>query len=298
MYFYKAYGLKIQSELCLPQLLVIGETEPDIFIKSGKVEIPSSEDNFGEYGFYFTEQEAYFYWGKIGSFLVREGKEIIVQPAPEVEEQLLHLPLLGTILAVLLHQRQILVLHSSAVATEKGVLAFLGDKGQGKSTMAATLYSRGHQLVADDLVALDLSNPTTPRVLPGFPQFKLWPEAAASIGDDPETLPKLFSGYEKRARRAEERFADMPLPLISIFVLSSGSEPLLKPIPLQEGVLKLVANSYVTRYGNRLLQGANGSRHLAQCSTLINNVPIYYLERPRSLELMPKIAEMVENNAV
>jgi len=59
--------------------------------------------------------------------------------------------------------------------------------------MAATLYARGHYLMADDVVALDLGDPTRPLVFPVF-QFKFWPEAAASaLGDDPETT-QLTSG--------------------------------------------------------------------------------------------------------
>jgi len=33
-------------------------------------------------------------------------------------------------------------------------VVFLGNKGYGKSTMAATLYARGHSFLADDLVLI------------------------------------------------------------------------------------------------------------------------------------------------
>jgi len=294
MYFYSAYGLNIHSALALPELIT-GGVEADVVIRIGKIEFPPSEVTIEDSYFHMMPEQAYFFWNIVGKFLVRHGKEIIIDPVPEVDERAIRLPLLGTILAVLLHQRRYFVLHASAIAVDGGVVAFLGDKGQGKSTMAATLYSRGHNLVADDTVALDLSDLNNPTVLPGFPQFKLWPEAAASsLGDNPEALPQLVSGYDKRARRIVERFSQQPLPLKHLCVLSRGSAPALQPLPPQEAIVQLITNSYVARFGNQLLQGVAAVTHLKQCTSLIEKVPVSYLERPRSLELLPEIAQLVE----
>ncbi|PSB02278.1 hypothetical protein [Merismopedia glauca] len=296
MYFYKAYGLTIQSELNLPQLVAIEPVSPDITIRLDKVDrsfIPEGKVN---YCYQFNPQEAFFFWAEVATFLVKDGQEIVVEPYFQAEERLIHMPLLGTVLAILLHQRHVLVLHASAVAIDGSVIAFMGDKGQGKSTMSATLYARGHHLLTDDLVALDLSSPAQPLVPPGFPQFKLWPDAAVSIGDDPQTLPELFSGYQKRARRADERFADQSLPIKCICVLASGSEVAFKKLSPSEGIIKLIANSYVNRYGSELIQGAAGARHFKQCASLANSISIYNLERPRALELLPNIAKLLEEH--
>ena len=297
MYCYDAYGLGIHSALPLPELVATAEIGTDVVIQLGKVDLSLPETIPREGYFHLSAQEACFFWEQIGTFLVKDGKEIIVEPFPGVEERLIRLPLLGTVLAVLLYQRGFLVLHASAVAINSGVFAFLGGKGQGKSTMAATLYKRGNHLMADDVVALDLSDPRSPLVLPGFPQFKLWPEAAAStLGDDPETLPQLASGYEKRARRVADRFSHGSLPLRYICVLSEGSAPTLKPLQPQAAIVQLIANSYVARFGNQLLQGTGASAHLRQCASLVKSVPVYCLERPRSLPLLPAIAQLVEEH--
>ena len=145
---------------------------------------------------------------QVGAFLVRGGKEIIVDAISGVEESLIRLPLLGMVLAAVLQQRGLLVLHASAVAFNGDAVAFLGGSGWGKSTLAATLYARGHPLVADDLVAVDVGGRENPIVLPGFPQLKLLPEAAAaSLGDDAELLPRLASGFDKRSHRAANEFS-------------------------------------------------------------------------------------------
>jgi hypothetical protein len=297
MYCYNAYGLGIRSALPLPELVATAEIGTDVVIQLGKVDRLLPKTSLMEDNFHLTAQSACFFWERTGTFLVKDGKEIIVEPFPGVDERLIRLPLLGTVLAVLLYQRGFLVLHASAIAINSGVVAFLGGKGQGKSTMAATLYRRGHQLMADDVVALDFSNPRNPLVLSGFPQFKLWPEAAAStLGDDPEILPQLASGYEKRARRAVDRFSYTPLPIRYLCVLCEGPAPALTPLQPQEAIVQMIANSYVARFGNQLLQGIGAVAHLRQCASLIKSVPVYYLERPRSLSLLPAIAWMVEDH--
>jgi hypothetical protein len=45
-------------------------------------------------------------------------------------------------------------LHASAVRTERGIAAFVATRGAGKSTLAAHLLGRGHELVCDDVLAL------------------------------------------------------------------------------------------------------------------------------------------------
>src|SRR2546421_132869 len=75
------------------------------------------------------------YLGGVGAFLVRGGREIVVDPAPGVEARVLRLSILGPAFGLLLHQRGRFVLHASAVASGGGVLAFAGGSGWGKSTL-------------------------------------------------------------------------------------------------------------------------------------------------------------------
>ncbi|AFZ15082.1 Hpr(Ser) kinase/phosphatase [Crinalium epipsammum PCC 9333] len=299
MYTYEAYNLGIHSDLPLPQLLAVAEANPDVVIKIGKINSFSQQPNEQKTFYRLTAQEAYLFWDVVGGFLVRQGREIIIDPLSDVEEQLVRLPLLGAVLAVLLYQRKFLVLHSSAVEVNGSAIAFVGNSGWGKSTMAATMYARGHKTLADDVVAIDISDPKNPTVVPGFPQIKLWPEAVvASLGENPETLPQINSQVEKRARHTRDRFAQTALPLKRVYVLGQSATPTLRRLPLQEGLLKTISSSYLAmgEFGQQFLQGAEASLHLHQCTNLAQNVPIYSLERPSSLELLPALAQLVEED--
>jgi hypothetical protein len=63
--------------------------------------------------------------------------------------------LLDTVLWTTSLQLGFELLHASAVTTPDGVLAFVADRGGGKSTLAAEFLRRGARLFADDIVALE-----------------------------------------------------------------------------------------------------------------------------------------------
>jgi hypothetical protein len=297
MFNYNAYNLGICSALPLPELQPSAEVTADVSIRIDHLEW--SPDGFAadELCFEIGPREAHFFWAQVGKFRVANGREITIEPCAGVEERLLRLPLLGTIFAVLLHQRGELVLHASAVSLNGEAVAFVGNKGRGKSTMAATLYGLGHQLLADDVVALRMDQEGRPVVLPGFPQFKLYPEAAfSSLGKDRGHLSELAEGYEKCGRRITDRFAQEPIPLKRIYVLGVGTEPSIKEMDSQASLLALISNSYVARFGKQLLFGEEASLHLRKCAQLMDHVKVFRLERPGDLHLLHSVARMVEEH--
>jgi hypothetical protein len=299
MYRYTAYGLNICSVLPLPELKLSTDlSAADIVIQWGKVHWLLPEPCPSWSYFHFEEDTAYLYWSVVGKFLVRAGKEIIIEPMAGVDESVLRLPLLGTVLAMVLHQRQQLLLHGSAIALGNQAVVFLGASGQGKSTMAATLYGRGHSMMGDDVAAINLEKPRIPMLIPGFPQIKLWPEAVtASLGDDPEALRKIHPEGEKRARSTADRFLENPLPLRRIYVLAEGASLQIRTLKPQEAIAKLVGNSYIPMVvGERFMRSQGVALHIQQCGRLVRDVPIYSLERPRSLTLLSDVAHLVEED--
>jgi HPr Serine kinase C-terminal domain len=298
VYIYSAYNLSIHSAMPLPELTPLAGAEADVIIHTDKLRRPASARVSPEGSFHFAGKEAHLYWDSVGTFLVRNGNEIIVDPLPGADEQLVRLPLLGSVLSVLLHQRGELVLHASAVTVDGEAVVFMGAKGQGKSTTAAALYAQGHCLIADDTVAISLDDQGRLIVKPGFPQLKLWPEAAwSSLGDEPDNLPRIASGCDKRFRRVSERFSERPVPLSCVYALSAGSTLEIKRATPQEALLRIIANSYAARFGKQLLHGAEAVSHLNQCADLAYRIPIYCLNRPDSLGLLSAVVELVEEQS-
>jgi hypothetical protein len=292
---YTAYGLTFASTLHLPELSPVKAAAPDVVIRSGEVSRQEGPADEGGICFRHSTEESYLRWDPVGSFLVRAGNEILFDPAPGVEEPLLRLPLLGAVMAVLLHQRGFLVLHASAVRVDGEAVLFLGGKGWGKSTLAAALHARGHVLIADDVVALQLPIGETPMAVPGFPHCKLWPDAVAGVmGRDPDELPRLHSRSEKRSYTLSQLPSGGPEPLRRVYVLAQGERPETERLPPLEVLPFLLGHTYVARFGSQLLHGDGAAAHLRQCARVAATVPSYWLRRPRSLAVLPDLARTIE----
>jgi hypothetical protein len=284
---YDAYGLCIHSEVPLP--LDAGRGAADVTIRHADLAHTAAalradglerRADGGEVSLLFRDRAC---------FCVRDGSEILLDPASETIPTAITLALLGPVMAALLQQRGFLVLHASAVAVDGGAIAIMGASGWGKSTLAAFLHSRGCLLIVDDIVAIRLIA-GVPHVYPGFPQMKLWPDSLHSIGERPDDFPRLYEEREKRARRIESGFhRNGALPLQRIYVLGHGDHLELEPLTSQEAFLQLTGHSF----GIEWLQSLSTAEFFHQRSLIASHVPIRALRRPRDLGLLADAADLI-----
>jgi hypothetical protein len=288
MLTYEAYGLRIRSAIPLVNQVASGEPA-DITIRFGHIASipPASEALSAGETYRVTSEGVFLFWDAIGTFLVRKGREIIVDPANGIDDPTLRTVVLGPVLAVLLHDRGRLILHASAVAVDGGVAAFAGEPGQGKSALALALYAMGAQLVADDIVSIVFDG-ATPLVFPSSPQINVWPDTLAALSYDPTVMKKLEPEFEKRAFPATERFSTKRVPLRSVYVLHEGDEVAIEPLPAQEALIQLIRHSYV-----RVHEGQSASTHLHQCAALINTIAIFRATAPHNLGALRHAAQMI-----
>ena len=288
---YVAYGLGIRCELPLPEL-TRGNGSPDVRVRLGRIEDRPPFKDGADISSRVTSDAVCFCIRDVGAFLVRGVGEIVADPDPGVDERDLRYFILGPALAVVLQTRGLLVLHASAVAVNGAAVAFLGNAGWGKSTTAAALNERGHLLLSDDLLAVRVDANAAPLALPGFRQMKLWPDAVASLGAEPEGLPQVRPGVTKRARRLDSGYAQEPVPLRRVYVLSVGDRLQAEPIEPKQAFFELVAHSY----GVEALKAIGvAPAHFRQCAELARVVPVRRLKRRRALDALPDIARLVED---
>ena len=118
---YKIYGLSIVSDLRLPELPEDeGDGEADVRI-SGAVVAGSEE------GISFGPDGAVLHIKGIASYLIRDGRGILVDPAPDAVERNVRLYLLGSAFGILLHQRGLLPLHANAIEIDGHAVAFMNE---------------------------------------------------------------------------------------------------------------------------------------------------------------------------
>jgi hypothetical protein len=287
--------------LYLPEL-VSGEVKRDVSLVLGRIERAGKEIGEATRLVCGTAQKVYLEWRGVGAFEVRDGREIVVDPLPGVEESLLRLFILGPALRILLLQRGLSVFHASVVGLSSSAVAFLAPQGHGKSTMAAALHRLGHCLVDDDVLVLDDDGDQLV-VRPGFPQIKLWPDAAQAVGQDPRQLSVLHPQLEKRAHRMAHGFSRDPLPLRGVYVLDAGDGPSalgteITSLDSREAFFRVLTNWYPAMFGPELLQMFGLDLQFGACTRLIDRVPVFLLKRPRSLDALPDVVRALEQHVL
>lgn len=291
-YTCSAYGLSLRSAVPLPAAAPDGGGAALVHVHRARLGRVTAELQAASRNAWAGAGEARLRIPGAGTFLVRGGREILFDPDRDADDVLLQLAILGPALAALLQQRGCLVLHASAVGRAGGAAGFVGACGAGKSTMAAALHERGWTLLADDILAVRLEG-GAPRVLPGVPQLKLWPDAVTALGGDPDLLPRVDPRYEKRVRATS---ADAParseLPLTRLYILGRGDVPGIEPLAPPEAFLQLVAHAYGAPWLHASA-GADGFRRRAE---LVRRVPIRRLRRPPDLRFAPRLARFVEED--
>ena len=300
---YQAFGLNIESEVSLSGL-VTGLEPIDVTISYGPVNKPWPAES-EERRMYVREFEGdiYIVWhsesGNEQRLLIQAGQEIIVDAGEEPSNAIIKQAIQGLGLGLLLHQREQYVLHASSVEINGEAIVFIGFKGAGKSTTASALFAKGHALVTDDVLAIDMPK-NDPRAFahPGIPSIKLWPDSVkASLGEDPENVPRIFNQEEKRLLSLGDRFVKAPLPIRCVYVLAYaecvGGLPIIERLSGSQSCIELIRHSYGIRtMGSR---GRNKS-HFIQTTELLKRVPVYRLSRPKSLDHIPLLVQCIEEH--
>ncbi|MCI5212810.1 MAG: hypothetical protein D3910_29360, partial [Candidatus Electrothrix sp. ATG2] len=185
--------------------------------------------------------------------------------------------LLGSCLGALLHQRGLLVMHGAAVRFKEQCVLFAGPSGNGKSTLAAAFCKRGFEVLSDDVCAVDQHL----RAVPGYPQIKLWRDAAGKLGMDTDSMRQIRLQIEKYALKTEGSFCTEPLPLATAYFLSTHNLTTFefKDLTGMQTFLPLRNNTYRIRY----LKGMGlESGHLARIGALSQQVGVTRITRPNS----------------
>jgi hypothetical protein len=295
MYYYSICGLRLASEWTLPELVPIPPPqEHDIFVRSDT--LPSCPPDLECDGAaYWREGENIFLlFAGAGVFGVIGSSGIVVDAEAGAEESRLRLFILGAAMAALLHNRGLTVLHGSAAAIHGRGAVFIGHKGWGKSTTVAALHQKGFRILSDDVVALRQESDGTFSILPTFPQIKLWPNAIASFGIDPESLPRLSLLFEKRHCDASASFSTQSIPLDTIYALRVDEQFEILPLPTAACLLEIICHTYVSRYGSLVLDNKASAKHLVQSRDLLAQTRLMQLKRPADLASLPRVAAMIE----
>jgi len=306
---YLAYGLRIESELALPELMPIAQMEAgaqsfgdeyDVTVTIGTVPaVDATAVDMGEDQWRLGDRVWLRYPG-VCRILVDQGRSIVVDPVDGVEERVVRLFILGNAIGTLLHQRGNLVLHAGAVAVEGVAVAFVGFSGAGKSTMTATMVARGHSPIADDVVAVEIDAQGQPVVRFGFPQLKLHPDSASALPFPEATFSPLHPEFAKLGHQVPIVSPPGACPLAAVYVLefTGEDEPSIERLRPTKAMFELIRHSYAAKMlkDHAGQDGPASTVHFDQVATLAAAIPVSRLKRPKRLPDLQEVARLVERD--
>jgi hypothetical protein len=284
MKIYKAYNLLIASELDIPEL-VETEGKADIIVRFGKFNDSTIIQHNDDDCFVGEVPE-------VGNFFIKKGCEVIIDSSPGIDKGLLRTTLLGPILCIVLRQRGLLVLHASAVNIRGKAVAFIGGQGWGKSTLATAFHTHGYDVLTDDVMPIEVAS-GEPLVFPAYPQFKIWREAATSLGHNAESFSPIFKDAPKLSYKFSHGFQETPLPLHRIYILDKGEEHKISTVTLQEAFVEMLCHS---RAISLVTHQKFVAEHLKLSTQLIKQVSFRRFTRKPALEDLPELVKMIEND--
>jgi len=301
-YFASAYCLRFSSDLPLPEFnpLPDSETEPhDVDVHIRLADVPESLENPTGTGVLYeaSPQQFLFTMDGVARYLVSNGNQIHIQPAAGASESDVRVFLLGSVFGALLHQRQHLVLHASAIRTEVGAVLFSGPSGVGKSTVLGELMKRGHPMLVDDVCAIELDEDGLPVVLPGYPRTRLWADSAAKLEISTDGLQRTRAEIEKFECSRPDQYWSQPVNLHTVYSLSVGD---LEQVSISESPT-LDSFKLVTRntYRAGFLRGLEmrGS-HFALVTSVVENCRVSRLVRPTGSFNLKELADRIEEDVL
>lgn len=297
-YFYSCYGLVVRSEMAMSELQDACERKVDVDVRYGSVApLPTEGEEAGLFAIEERPGLIHFWMNEIGGLEIRDGRELIVDPAPGAEERGFRFLVSGIGMGFVLHQRGIPSLHASAVAVDGEAVAFMGWKGMGKSTTTALFHAQGHPVITDDLLPLYREGDTV-RAAPAFPGLKLLPEAVeAARHERPEDHPLISRRGTKRIVSVRDGFPGEKLPLRCVYVLEwqddEASPPVIESMPPREACIELMRHSFALRMFEE--RGAT-PQHLAESARLARLLPVRRLRRPRDLARLHELVDVVKKD--
>jgi hypothetical protein len=296
--FYRVSGLSVESEIELSGLIAgAARREPQVTIRRGPVPETLPEATASGPTWQIAGKEFLLRIPDIARFLLRNGNEIVVASESDATAADIPIFILGTVFGILLHQREQIVLHASAVRVNGKAVLFCGSSGAGKSTLAAALAQRGYPLVTDDFCTLTAEGQGTggaaPLVHPDGRQLKLWAQAIERLDLAQQRGERVRASLEKFYVEPSEVFTE-PLALGAVYALREARPPHKPGIErpnVVDAALLLRRNAYRPLLVRRMDQKAN----YFHAATMIANVAgIFHLTRALDFAKMPDVIAMLE----
>lgn len=289
---HEIYGLVIRSPEPIPAPSVAARPpDVEIFESSDPLtqdHLPHQNSPFSYRR--FDDGAAFVEWMDAIQFSVSaDSRRITFFASDYADRRLVFDFLIAHVLSVTLLQRGIESLHATAIEVAGRAIAFIGDCGYGKSTLAAACLRAGARLLTDDLLVV-VPEGDTFRVLPGAQRIKLKPLFAKETIGEREGVPMDDARGKFVYPLTDSEFCNSPVPLDRILALRPDSVAHAVTLLVQaDGFREIIQATFnpLDTSPQRL------RRHLVFTGTLAGAVPVWSASVPWDAATLHETARVV-----
>jgi hypothetical protein len=306
---YFVFGGCLRSELSFPELSESRDRVPTWTLRRGTLSKPRDEEVLSDVELSsrcrirLTRGDGWFrYWHSCtGSFEVfAEGRRIIFEPSPNGDLDGARADFVSRVLLYCVDHASITWLHGSAVRIDGAAIAFLGESGSGKSTMALALARGGAQHVCDDTLPVEVA--PTPVIWACDGIIRLCSDSRSHLAAAASAVRRESDGKFVLTRRAAGSSNSQPgsdeagsarCPLAAIYLLTRNehvtSDGNVARIPMKptSAVAALMRHLKL----GPVVRREDPARLVRQLGAIANTVPVFELKVTRDWSAVDDVVE-------
>lgn len=295
MFYYLAFGLKIQSEINFPELVQTeSESQADVQIKLDITPSALEGAHFNGSDMWISPAKYLYKMAGVANFYVENGNSVIVEPCLNAPGKAIRIYLLCNAMAAIIHQRGSIPLHASGIVIHGKAILIVGDSGAGKSTTIKAIVNRGYKIFTDDVCVLKQLEGFVYGI-PSYPMMKLWESSIHLLGLGPAILEnQIWENISKYGSFFHKDFVIDWVPISIIFILEKSNEKtqveLIIPSTLQ-AFIDVGSNTYRNEY----VDSMNLNKiHFDIVSRLVSQCLVYKIVRPADGNTVKEVVELIE----
>jgi hypothetical protein len=301
---YHGYGVTIRSSWPLPLPLAADIVLPAVeLMETGEGDFAAAYREMPDLPrkkhavnhFKLSDESDYLGWTGMFEFLVSaDGLSILGRVLPGGTPERLTTYLLGPVMSFALVKLGMEPLHATAVVNDGRAIAFIGNSGYGKSTLASGCLRAGFTLLTDDLLAIARDE----RGLIGYPgpaRIKLFPNIAEQTFVSNFSAETMNQGTSKQVLPlSPSQGTRVPVPLDCIYMLNCPEEPAqgaisIRPLTFDQACVALVANTFNTIIQSRKRQ----AQQFRATTEWASNLSVCALDYPRDLSVLSEVVAAI-----
>ena len=318
---YRIFDLLFDSEITLPELPVVDGNNDGLRFKvfAGERDTPVAVSWHHEWlddnnevtirsgnvhdGYVLQFPEFCEFW------IDRQRRQIRYTCIDDIPDETIRHLLLDQVIPRMLGQGGKLVLHASAITIPDGdSIAFVGDSGWGKSTIASAFYEDGAKLLTDDCLLVAPEDGLVTGV-PNYHGIRLFQDSVEGVfgGDVAADSPVAHYSEKKRmlVQAEGDRALAKPARLAAIFLLNNPAIEIvpesvsIAPINGGEEMMVIIKQMFVIDPTDT---GLMAEQFMLVSKLIHSQIPIFRLSYPRHhsllTDVMRSVKEAVANNRI